>query len=206
MKLYHVIEKIQNLDKKTRKIILITMIIIVLSIGIRILKNRSSEVDWNFKGFYKEKDIEKYVSNLEKEQDRQIYWTLYSIIDKYIETNTQEINSDKFENEQYDILLNAYKKKIDLNEYNILRNDFVNRFVDGNKEKYPFYIENIYLCDKGIYLCHVKVDTSSMSEHQFEAYYTNFESEDVVYEIKKEGYIGIKLDSYKSIYEIFYIE
>ena len=206
---YDFIEKISNLNKKQKIIILLISLIIILSVVTSILKSSLKDVDdtWEYDKIGDLESIEEYLDNDKKINNRVKYWELDKIIDKYIATISN--NSKYSYKKYYKILTDEYKKELKQVKYNLLSYDFINRFVyeiDGDYEKVSYSIKDIYLYDNNMYLCYISVDLDEMSENQINMYYNYNDNEDIEIEKKHDGYIGIKLNSVKETYSIFYIE
>ena len=206
---YDFIDKINNLKKNQKIVLGLIVVIFVLLISTSILKNnlKNQNNPWSYKEAAKFETINANIVHTNTINDRVKYWEMYSIIDKYINTiiNKEEYSVDEY----YEILTKEYKRKITKNEFKIKLNEFFNMFVyqtnSGQYNKVDYIIDNIYLYDNNMYLCHILVNTEEMSEIDRNLYYNN-DSEDVVTERKTEGYIGIKLNEVSSTYTIFYIE
>lgn len=207
---YDLIEKINNLNKNQKKIILLVLAIIVLVIGTIILKNniKANKKVWDYKYVSKLDTIEEYIDSANKTSDRVKYWELTSIIDKIINTINEDL--DYSYTDLYNILERDYKKNISKKEYNKLAYDFINRFIydpnnNGEYVKTNYSIKDIYLYGENMYLCYVSVNVDDMTDNELKSYYKN-NTDDIVIEKEHYGYIGVKLDEAHETYSIFYME
>lgn len=213
---YDAIDKFNKLDKNTKKIMGLLLIIVLLLIATNILKNKLEEKpEWEYSKTFKVDSIEDIVSSSKKTNNRKRYWELTSIIDTYVSSILVDEDMNKeFEysyEDYYKLLTKEYKRGLNKKEYNELARDFVYRFAyetndkNGTYKKVEYSIKDVYLYDNDMYLCYISVDDNEMSDIMRNAYYLN-NSEDVVREIKTDGYIGIKLNQNNGTYKIFYLE
>lgn len=213
---YDAIDKFNQLDRRTKIIIGLLLVIILLLVATNLLRNNLEEKpEWDYSEYSKVDTIQDVLSSTKKNYNRIKYWELTSIIDDYISSILIDDEMEKVSkysySDYYELLTNEYKKKMDKKEYNKLAKDFLYRFAyetnakNGIYKKVEYSIKDIYLYDNNMYLCYVSVDDDEMSEIMRNAYYSN-NNEDIVKEIKTEGYIGIKLNENSSTYNIFYLE
>jgi len=208
---YDLINKIKELDKKQKTVLLLLCAIIILFIGTRILKSSTKDNKnvWDYKKADSIESIRTVVSSANHIDDRIKYWELTTILDKYVATITE--NSSTSYKQFYNILTKEYKRKISKKEYNNLASEFLYGFVyqsNDDSDKYimaDYSIKDIYLYDEDMYLCYISVNIDNMSENDKSLYYKN-DYQDIVVDRKTDGYIGIKLDRTNSTYSIFYIE
>ena len=213
---YDAINKFNKLDKNKKNVIGLLLIIVVLLIATNILKNNlKKEPKWDYSEYYEVDTIEDILISSKKNYDRTKYWELTGIVDKYIASILTDDDLDKIYEysyeDYYEVLTSEYRKSLNRKEYNELSQDFVYRFAyetndnNGTYKRVEYSIKDIYLYDDNMYLCYVSIDDKEMSEIMRNAYYLN-NNEDIVREIKTDGYIGIKLNQKNSTYEIFYLE
>lgn len=191
--IFDIINKFNNLTKNQKKIIVLTVILIILLIGTGILKNISNleSKEWSYKDLTSAGDI--LYRGQSVKNDRILYWELKDIIDNYFSTmEDAEFDSEKSTtyvlSDYYEVISKEYRKRLNKEEFENNSTELISKFLQedhlGNKYVDMFYIKDIYLFDKTKYLCALALSESS----------------DVL------GYIGIEMNQKDATFSIFYIE
>lgn len=196
--MYKVIQWFKNLDKN--KQILIGLIIAICILGglTSIMKGwRDDQSNWDYTI---DKIDSKILEGSTVVYDRQIYWTLKSIVDKYTDSYMYEVSKEFSTGAKvsykkyYEELDSGYKKAISKSEYEKKATElFSNIVIQHEQFEEQFVvlqntIEKINKYGTDMYLCTIKVD-----------------AQDGIEIIKGRGYIGIKLNQKAETFSIFYL-
>lgn len=187
-----------NINNKTLLVIL-SLVLVLLIIFNVIFKSERNKDNINY-GKITAQDL---IYGATEVKDRKLYFTLESIISKYIlsyddavDSNNNkvdlEINSDYSYKDYYEALNEDYKKYLDKEGYIKVAKFFLDKFfiesVGENIEIQYFMdtnqlIQGVYEIDENMYICRL---------------YSSYN--------KTEGYIGIYLDEENTQFQIFIIE
>lgn len=192
-----IIERFKRLDKNKQIIICLVMAMIILGGLTAVMKSSvTNKIAWNYKtGTIDSSVLQK--STLE--YDRNIYWTVRGIVDKYTNSYLYDVTKDETSSntvlykDYYTALDSEYTKKLSKVNYEKKAKEFFSKLViQGEFENeyniLPFTIEKINKYGENMYLCTIKVDEQGGVEI-----------------VKGRGYIGIKLDQEKNTFSIFYL-
>lgn len=182
-----IVRIISNLTK-TQKIIASLIVLIILMIAVNFLSTLSFKetiID------YKNENASTLIQNKEKLKDRDLYITLESIVENFLNTNIgkYKLNNKTIKLKDYyeNVLFDEYKYNRSFNKFKKISNIFFKKiFVNEKYNEIPLddVISNVYIYSKERKMYIVEVNTNT----------------------EEKGYIGIKIDDTFNIYYIFYIE
>lgn len=182
------IDNFYNSLTKTQKIIVSLIILIILMIAVKFLSTLSFKetiID------YKNENAYTLIENKEKLKDRDIYITLESIVENFLNTNIgkYKLNNKTIKLKDYyeNVLFEEFKYNRSFNNFKKISNRFYKKiFVDEKYNEIPLddIISNVYVYSKERAMYIVEVNTNT----------------------QEKGYIGIKIDDTFNIYYIFFIE
>ena len=190
----------ENLNISNKKLLLLLSVVLVLFIIINsfINKDKNSIIDYS-----KDISAKDLISKGTEISDRKIYFTLESIIIKYVNSynnaKDESGNLIDLENEyeysyeeQYDSLVDSYKSYLNKKEYITVADKFMNKLLvkSGDNDTEVHYFMDTNALVKGVYQI---ADNTYMCK-----LYSSYND--------KEAYIGIVLDTKNSTYGIFFIE
>ncbi len=188
----------KNLDRNKQIIIVLIIVMAILWGLTNIMKSwRNNPAYWDYNT---ENIDQKALQGSQIEYNRNTYWTLQLIVDRYINSYLYEVakenySGDKVSYKEYYKELDAgYKKKISKSKYEEKAQDLMSNIVlqeEQYEEHYtvlPTTIEKINRYGQDMYLCTIKVD-----------------DQDGIEFVKGRGYIGVKLDQKRNIFRIFYL-
>lgn len=178
---------ISNLTK-TQKIIasLIALVILIISVNfLSTLSFKETIID------YKNENASNLIVDKEKLKDRDIYMTLESIVENFLNTNIgkYKLNNKTIKLKDYyeNVLFDEYKYNRSFNKFKKISNKFYKKiFINEKYNEIPLenIVSDIYIYSKERKMYIVEVNTN----------------------VDEKGYIGIKIDDTFNVYYIFYIE
>lgn len=178
---------ISNLTK-TQKIIvsLIALVILIISVNfLSTLSFKETIID------YKNENASTLIVDKEKLKDRDLYITLESIVENFLNTNIgkYKLNNKTIKLKDYyeNVLFDEYKYNRSFNKFKKISNKFYKKiFINEKYNEIPLenIVSDIYIYSKERKMYIVEVNTN----------------------VDEKGYIGIKIDDTFNVYYIFYIE
>ena len=146
----------KRVDSKLLLFTLVLVLITLLLLNFLFEGNRTDSV-WNYKEITTATDV-MYLG--EKVTDREIYYTLETIINQYLDSYIKpKTNEDKVMYEDYyDYLTENYRKYLSKREYKQVAEKFLNKFyININSDYEAMYtyqlLKDIYAFENNVYLC-----------------------------------------------------
>lgn len=181
-------------NNKKLYILLGVLLIIVFVIIINLIKsNLDMTIDYN-----SVKSGSDLIESANITYDRETYFILEGILDKFISSYNMEIENDVPDSENaityedyYDVLSKSYRSRLSKNKYKEIAKNFLERFVyldESGMDSMQMVISTnvirgIYKLGDNKYICAVGLNSAT-----------------------SYGYIGISVNPFKNTYEIFYLE
>lgn len=184
----------EKLNNKT-VLLISTLLLLLLFFGNMLLKSlRNSDDIMDYKAV----NIDELKSKSKIISDRKTYYTLEGIVNKYImsyipSSDQEQLNEtpEHTYEEYYDALTEGYESYLKKDDYLTLAKTFLNKFYvisEGEMEGITYMdtdnvLKEIYEVDTDSYLCHLSCTKNN-----------------------KDAYIGLKLETSKKQFSIFYLE
>lgn len=177
------------------KLLLFTLVLVLITLLLLnyFLKGNNKDEIWNYEEITTAAEL---IYLGEEINDREIYYTLESIVQQYlnsyVNTYSEDVENDKITYvDYYDNLVQDYKEYLSKSEYEELAKKFLNKFYVNAESEYETMnymdteriIKSVYDFGNNVYLCELKGSFT-----------------------KKEGYIAIGLNTAENIFNIIYIE
>lgn len=176
----------KRVDSKLLLFTLVLVLITLLLLNYLFDKNRDKGI-WDYKEITSATDVMYFG---EKVTDREIYYTLESIINQYLDSYIN-VNDDKDKimyEDYYNYLTENYKKHLSKKEYKEVAENFLNKFyININSDYEAMYtyqiLKDIYEFENSIYLCRLESKRNG-----------------------EIGYIALQIDQSQLAFNIVYIE
>ena len=170
------------------KLLLFTLVLVLIALLLLnwLLGNRETDSIWNYKEITTATDV-MYLGT--RVTDRQMYYTLESIVNQYLNSYINVYNEEKVMYEDYyKYLTENYKKHLTKKEYMQVAEKFLNKFYININSDYESMdtnqiLKNIYEFENSIYLCELKGNRSN-----------------------ETGYIAVQINTSELAFNIVYIE
>ena len=170
------------------KLMLFTLVLVLIALLLLnwLLGNKETVGVWDYDNITSASEI-KYLGT--KVTDRETYYTLESIISKYLDSYINVYDQDKIMYEDYyNYLVENYKKHLSKKEYIEIAKKFLNKFYINMNSDYESMdtnkiLKDIYEFENGIYLCELKSNRNN-----------------------EAGYIAVQVNKIDMTFNIVYIE